>query len=245
MFYNEVMGVEVKKGKRRSLIEWIMLPFIVIFVVCGLIMTFYGEAGNGILCVLFFGACYYGVESVWVVKVQASSGAVKLLFPRPVLEPLLSDFVSELPNWLKSNVEPELGPKVAEILIRRKGQSYSHKNHDIKFFCVHTDEGHNRPFFQIDGDSIHVLDYDYDDNQVIKDSARLDQLVRAERVNYSWNQVIIEDICHRQLEVVLHFDTGDTTTHYISHHFSCGPTGDADPAGQLVKALEDYIINTK
>lgn len=252
VFYNDVMGVEVKKGKRRSFFDWIMLPFVVLFVVGGLIMTLsslragnYGDAGIGIFLALFCGAYYCAVGSVWVVKVRTSGGTVKLLFPRSILEPLLADFVIDLPDRFRSNVQPELGSKVAEILIRRKGQLYSHRNHDLKYCCWHLREGDAPTFFQIDGDDIQVLEYVYDNKPVIKDSAHLDGLVRVERVNCPWNQVIIANICHRQYEVVLHFDTGDTTTHYISHHFVCGPASDHDLAGQLIKALENYVTNTK
>lgn len=97
------------------------------------------------------------------------------------------------------------------------------------------------PFFNIDGDCIHVLDYDYDNKPVTKDTTRLDGLVAVEKSGELWHQVIIDGFCYRRHEVILRFDTGDTTTHYVSHNFACGSAGDKDPAKKLVKALKKYI----
>jgi hypothetical protein len=181
-------------------------------------------------------------ETVWVVTVLTPSGSIKLFLPRPFWE---LDTELLFPDWLdrlKSDVSHDLGPKVSEVLILRKGQPDSHKNHDLKFSCIHDSEGVAPPFFQIDGDCIHVLDYDYDKKPVIKDTARLDGLVAAEKSRKHWEYGKFSSVsASRRNEVILRFDTGDTTTHYLLRNFEYGLAIDEDPADELVKALEKYI----
>lgn len=93
VFYSDVRGVEVKKGKRRSCGDWIAQAIAVPFVVVSLGMICYSfENGNyggaltWLLCGLFFGTFILLGETVWVVTVLTPSGKIKLFFPRPFWE---------------------------------------------------------------------------------------------------------------------------------------------------------------